>query len=696
MTANFRLSKIAATMALLAVTAPTLADDGIEHIEVKGEKHSYKVQATTTATKTNTLLRDIPQSITVLTEQQIADQSMQSMADVVRYVPGVQMSQGEGHRDAPIFRGNISTADFFINGVRDDVQYLRDLYNAERIEVLKGPSGMIFGRGGAGGLINRVSKQANWASTGGVDFSYSTQQQARLAADYNQALSQDLAMRLTGVYEDSDSFRDYFYVERSGINPTLTYKLSEQTTLALSYEYFDDERLTDRGLPSDPRNNKPLQAKRSLFIGSPKDSLSTATVDALSAIVSHEFDNGATLVNQTRFADYDKYYRNVYPGAYNSEQEQVSVSAYSSATARKNLINQTDLSFDLTTGQFHHKVLIGAEYSHQDTDNQRLTGYFTDISNTTTSLQLPVSNPIYHGSVTFRAAASDADNSGEAVAKAVYVQDQIELSQHWIAVVGARYDQFSVDLHNNRNSTDLSSDDDLLSPRAGLIYKPVADVSAYVNYSKSFVPRAGEQLAGLSATTAALAPEAYVNRELGLKWDLTEQLALTSAIYQLDRSNVAVTDPANPTQFILVDGQNVKGAELELNGRFLTGWEFIVGYAHQDSEIEAPASSRGKVLAQVPRNKVSMWNKYQFNEMWGIGLGFIAQSDSYIATDNKVTLPGFGRIDAAVFLNPAANLRVQLNIENLTDKNYAASAHNNNNIMPGSPLNARLSASYRF
>lgn len=678
-------------------TAATSADDSnIEHIQVTGEKQQYKVQTTTTATKTNTLLRDIPQAITVVTEQQMADQSMQSMADVVRYVPGVQMSQGEGHRDAPVFRGTISTADFFINGVRDDVQYLRDLYNAERIEVLKGPSGMIFGRGGAGGLVNRVSKQANWSASGSVDLSYSTQQQARLAADYNHVVNQDLALRLTGMYEDSDSFRDFYYVERSGVNPTLTYKLAEQTTLALSYEHFDDERLTDRGGPSDPRTNKPLPTRRSLFIGSPTNSISTATVDAVGATLSHEFGNGVTLVNQTRYADYDKYYDNVFAGAFNPTSNQVGLSAYSSATARKNLINQTDLTFELNTGAIRHKLLAGAEYSKQETDNQRLTGYFSTIGANTTSINVPISMPLYQGVISFRAAGSDADNHGEAVAKAVYLQDQLELTEQWHAVLGARYDQFSVDLHNNRNNSDLRSDDDLVSPRAGLIYKPITDVSAYINYSKSYVPRAGEQLAGLSATNAALEPEAFVNREVGLKWDLSSQLAVTAALYQLDRTNVAVTDPTNPTKLLLVDGQNVQGVELELQGQIVEGWDFVAGYANQDAEVEAPAADRGKTLPQVPKQKLSMWHKYQFNDQWGVGLGLTSQSASFIALDNKITLPGFARWDAAVYYKPLPDVRVQLNVENLTDKHYAASAHNNNNIMPGSPANARLSVSYKF
>ena len=192
-TKAIRVALIAAALPCSALAADILDDESkkIEHIEVKGEVQTYKVEAISTATKTNTPLRDIPQAITVLTEEQIDDQAMQNMADVVRYVPGVQMAQGEGHRDAPIFRGNTSTADFYINGMRDDVQYLRDLYNVQRIEVLKGPSGMIFGRGSAGGLINRVTKQANWSDTGGIDASIGSWQQARISGDYNYAVNDE-------------------------------------------------------------------------------------------------------------------------------------------------------------------------------------------------------------------------------------------------------------------------------------------------------------------------------------------------------------------------------------------------------------------------------------------------------------------------------------------------------------------------
>lgn len=686
------------TLAFSALAADTLDDESkkIEHIEVKGEVLNYKVEAISTATKTNTPLRDIPQAITVLTEEQIDDQAMQNMADVVRYVPGVQMAQGEGHRDAPIFRGNTSTADFYINGMRDDVQYLRDLYNVQRVEVLKGPSGMIFGRGGAGGLINRVTKQANWSDSGSIDASIGSWQQARLSGDYNYAVNDDLAVRLTGMYEDSEGYRDFYRLERSAVNPTLTYKLTGRTTLALSYEHFDDDRLTDRGIPFDPATKKPLDINRATFIGNPELSDSDATVDAFSATLSHEFLSGAVLVNQTRYADYDKFYGNVFPGAYTAANGRIAVSAYSSGTARQNLMNQTDLTFEVKAGHVTHKMLLGAELNQQDTDNQRLTGYFTDVGANATAAFVTLSNPVYTGKIAFRASATDADNSSDANAKALYLQDQMELSPQWQAVLGLRYDDYQVELENHRNGAVLQSEDDLLSPRAGLIYKPVEEVSVYLNYSKAYVPRAGEQMASLTISNAALEPESFINHEFGVKWDISDSLSVATALYQLDRTNVAVTDPANPTLSILVDGQQVNGVEFEVNGQLSAHWDFVAGYAFQDSEILAPAAQKGKQLSQVPEHSFSLWNRYQISDQWGAGLGLISQSAAFVAVDNLVTLPGFTRVDAAVFYTPLPQLRLQLNLENLTDNTYYASAHSNNNITPASPRAARVGVSYKF
>lgn len=683
----------------LAAALPAVAAQGgvvtLEKIEVVSKQEPYRVTRSKVATKTDTPLRNVPQSVSVVTDEQIRDQSMQSMADVVRYVPGVQMAQGEGHRDAPILRGNTSTADFFVDGMRDDVQYLRDLYNVERVEVLKGPSGMIFGRGGSGGLINRVTKQANWIDSGELGLTYGSWEKRRMTGDFNRAVNDQVAVRVTALFEDSNSFRDHNELERWAINPTASFRLSDATLVEVGYEHFEDDRTVDRGVPS--FMGKPLNVKESTFFGSPDDSYSEAVVDALNLRLTHEFANGATLVNQTRYADYEKFYQSVFPsGAYNAATNRVAIAAYNNATDRQNLINQTDLTFSGQALGVGHTVLVGAELARQVTENYRETGYFTAVGPNVTSVTVSPFESVYAGPVTFRQNGTDADNRSVAKTVGVYLQDQIELHEQWELVLGLRYDNFRNDLDNKRNGQKLDSSDDLWSPRAGLIYKPLDNLSAYVSYSESYVPRAGEQLASLTLSTRSLEAEKFTNREVGVKWDVSDRLEATAALYRLDRTNVAVTDPANSARSILVDGQRVDGLELSVAGRITDAWQIVGGYAHQKSESRTPGATNGNQLAQVPRNSFSLWNRYDFDQQWGAGLGLIYQTDVYAAVDNAVEMPSFTRVDAAVYYQASPQLRLQLNVENLLDKEYYASAHNNNNLMPGSPRALGLSANLSF
>lgn len=673
-----------AQMAQAANQAVTL--DSIEIVE-SGD--SYQVKSTKSATKTDTPLRNIPQSISVVTDKQIKDQNMQGMADVVRYVPGVQMAQGEGHRDAPILRGTISTADFYVDGMRDDVQYLRDLYNSERVEVLKGSSGMIFGRGGTGGLINRVTKQAGWQDRNEIGLSYGSWDKRRITTDVNKGINEQVAVRMNAMFEDSNSYRDHVDVERWGINPTATFRFGDATTLEVGYEHFEDNRVVDRGVPS--FNGKPLKLKESTYIGNPDLSDSTAQVDALNARISHEFANGSTLVNQTRYADYEKFYGNVFPGAYNNSTKTIGIAAYTSATDRKNLINQTDYTFSVDTFGIGHTVLTGMELSRQVTDNYRQSGVFAS-SNKSVGLD----DTIYRLPISFaNNGGSDANNRSVAETAALYVQDQIELNSQWEAIVGVRYDNFKVDLDNRNNNTELSSSDELFSPRAGLIYKPLDNLSLYTSYTIAHVPRAGEQLAGLTLGNRALDPEKFINKEIGAKWDITERMAATLALYRLDRTNVAVADPNNPGQSILVDGQRVKGVELGLSGNLTDAWQITGGYAYQESEVLA-GNDKGNKIAQVPRNSISLWNRYDFNSQWGVGLGAVYQSDVFAGADNTVKMPSFTRVDAALYYTVNPQLKLQLNVENLFDEEYYTSAHSNTNIVPGAPLAMGVSANVTF
>jgi len=665
-----------------------------EQVEVTGQI-ADRGNATATATKTYTPLRDVPQAVTVITHAMIAEQSMQSMADVVRYVPGIGMAQGEGNRDTAIFRGNSSTSDFFVDGVRDDVQYFRDLYNVERIEALKGPNAMIFGRGGAGGVINRATRQADWTSTHEATMQIGSFDNRRATIDLGQRLGSAAAGRVTALYENSGSYREGAELERYGINPTFAASLTPSTVVRVGYEYFHDERTADRGIPS--FDGTPFRTDPSTFFGDPAQSPTHVTVNALTAGLEHRFAGGLMLRNRTRFADYGKFYQNVYANStVRPDGQTVSIGAYNNATDRRNLFNQTDLNLSAATGAIRHTLLVGAEFGRQATDNLRHTGYFGED---VTSVIVPVIAPRVTAPVVFRQSATDADNHGIATTAAVYAQDQILFSKHLQAVVGLRYDNFQIDFRNNRTGALLASEDHLFAPRAGLIVKPVESLSFYTSYSLAYVPRAGEQLSSLSLSSAALEPEEFRNYEVGAKWDARPDLSLTAAIYRLDRTNVVVPDPVDPTRSLLVDGQRTRGLELGITGRVTSAWRVMGAYAYQDGTITQDLSStmrNGASLAQLPAHTVSLWNRYDFNSTWGAAVGLVHRDEMFASTDNTVTLPGFTRADVAVFANLTPHLRAQVNVENVFDEDYYASAHNNFNITPGSPRAVRVALTTSF
>ncbi|HYR10101.1 MAG TPA: TonB-dependent siderophore receptor [Longimicrobium sp.] len=651
----------------------------------------YAARRTTTATKTDTPLRDTPQSVSVVTGELIADQSMQSMADVVRYVPGITMGQGEGHRDAPTIRGNSSTADFFVDGVRDDAQYLRDLYNTERVEALKGSNAMIFGRGGGGGVINRVTREAQWAPTWALTLETGSYAHRRGMLDVGQGLGANVAARLNAVWEDSDGFRDEFGLRRFGLNPTLAVALGSRTTLRAGYEYFNDERTVDRGIPS--FQGRPSDADIHTFFGNPDLSLSEAQVQSATAFIEHGI-GGLTIRNRSRWTSYDKFYQNSFPGAVNADGSMVTLSAYSNATDRRNLFNQTDLTWGMSTGGVRHTLLAGAEIGRQETENFRNTGYYNDA---TTSITAPIGSPTVTTPITFRQSATDADNRATATVAGVYVQDQLELSRHLQAIVGLRFDRFEVDFHNNRNDESLDRSDDLLSPRAGLIVKPVEPVSLYGSYTVSYLPSSGDQFSSLTATTETLEPEQFTNYEAGAKWDVLPSLALTAAVYQLDRTNTSAPDPADPTRTVQTGEARTTGWEMGASGSVTDAWQVTAGFSQQRAKIvsRTAAAPEGAQVPLVPRRTVSMWNRVQVLPSLGLGLGVLHQTRMFAAIDNAVTLPGFTRFDGAVFVRITPLLNAQVNVENLFDERYYATSHGNNNILPGAPRTVRLSLTTR-
>jgi catecholate siderophore receptor len=652
----------------------------------------YDTFAISSATKTLTALRDVPQSITVVSQEVIRDQGMQSIADVVRYVPGITAIQGENNRDQLVIRGNSSSADFFLDGVRDDVQYYRDLYNLDRVEALKGPNAMIFGRGGGGGVINRVTKQAGFARSGELTLQGGSYGNKRILGDFDRPLNNRVAFRLNGVYENSGSFRDHVNLNRLGLNPTLTIVAGKQTQIRVAYEHFRDNRVADRGIPS--FRGRPSDADSSTFFGNPNESLVRARVNLASAVIDHQVGN-LNVHNRTLFGAYRRFYQNFVPGAVNADETRVNLSVYNNATRRHNIFNQTDLSYAAKTGSLRHTLVAGTEFGRQESNNFRNTGFF---NNTSTSISVPFANPTITTSVTFRQNATDADNHVRANVAATYVQDQIELSPKVQVLAGLRFDHFNLKFHNNRNSETFRRVDNLWSPRAGIVFKPIQPLSLYASYSVSYLPSSGDQFSSLTAITQMLKPEKFRNYEFGAKWDLVQSLSLTTAVYSLARTNTRATDPNDPAKVVQTGSQRTDGMELGLNGRIGRNWQIVGGYAYQDAHVTSAttAAPKGAQVSQVPHHTFSLWNNYRFLAKLGAGLGLIHRSDMFAAIDNKVILPGYTRADAALYYTITEKVSVQANLENLFDKRYFINADSNDNISPGSPRLARLSLTWKF
>ncbi len=712
MTKLHRRPIAAAVIAVLSTFAQAQSDPTLPEVQVRGEAEradgpvtGYRAGRSATATKTDTPLNEVPASISVVPSSVMKDQAMQGMGDVFRYVPGVLMHQGEGNRDQIVIRGTSTTADFYVDGVRDDAQVFRDLYNLERVEVLKGPAGMIFGRGGAGGVVNRVTKKPTLEPVGEMRFTVGSWNQVRGAIDVGTKFGDSSAWRLNAMDEHSGSFRKDVELKRWAMNPTAMLQ-SENTILTLGYEHLDDERTADRGIPS--QNGRPYSTDPGNFFGNAAQSRAYSYVDSAYAILDHDLGGRRTVRNAFRATHYDKYYQNVYPGSAVAADGTMTLSAYNNANQRTNFFNQTDLIQKLGGSDgMEHTLLAGVELGRQDSTNRRNTGFFGPTG-AATSATVPATDP-FAVATAFRPNGTDADNNVKANILGVYLQDQVALSKEWKAIAGLRYDRFKVDFDDRRSTTtpvDLTRTDTGWSPRAGLIWAPSTGQTYYASYSYSFLP-SGEQLS-LAATTSDLEPEKAINYEAGTRWDLRPRLTLSTAVFRLDRKDVHVTDPANPGTFVKSGRQRVDGFEIGLQGDVTRDWQVYGGYAYLNGRIKEPISSgtaatpasvvpAGNRIGLVPRNMASLWNRFNLGEGWGTGLGLVYQGESYTSFNNTVTLPSFYRVDGAVYYAfPGRKSWLQFNIENILNKRYYPTVDGDNNISPGAPRNARLTLSLAF
>lgn len=697
-----------ATALLLSSSATVLsqvdsqnAPNVMEEVIVAGQ---FLYSDTINALKTPTPILDVPQSLSLMSAADIRARGFNSIGEVVTYMPGVTTSQGEGHRDAVVFRGVRSTADFYIDGVRDDVQYYRPLYNLEQVEVLRGPNALLFGRGGTGGVLNRVTKKAV------VDDEF-TQAQISVDSlgemggqiDHNVSLSHSMALRVNAMVEQLDNHRDFYDGDRRGFNPTLHIDMGEGK-LDLSYELVDHQRFIDRGIPTGA-NGRPVEALEDVVFGDPKVNTTELKAHLWRASLQHNFSETLKLNVAAFYGDYDKLYQNFYASGYDQEStpDEVTLDGYVDTTERQNTIFSANIVKEGMLGSTGHTLLAGVESISTSSDQDRYNTFWDTTQDDKETFSLSRNLGIRGGvgqNALGLVATNDFgvdindDTEVEIDVTSLYVQDEIELSEEFRLVAGLRYDSFDIDVFNVVAGEARSRKDSEVSPRFGAVYKPEENVSIYASYSESFLPRSGEQFANINGSNDKLAPNTFSNREVGLKYDFASGLSFTAAMFEIQQRSPQVADN-DPATLDVIESE-IDGFELQLQGQINAFWSVSAAYSELDGEQVNRSGKTGLTPRELPDSMFSVWNQFALSNDLRVGVGLTHQSESFINNSNSAVLPSYTRIDASVQYRLSEATTLQLNVENLTDELYFPNAHSTHQATVGAPLNVRLAISTQF
>jgi catecholate siderophore receptor len=645
-------------------------------------------------------ITEIPKSISIITGEQIQAQGLKSVGDIIDYTPGVNNSQGEGHRDAAVIRGVRTTQDFYRDGIRDDVQYYRPLYNIEQVEIIRGPDALLSGFGGGYGLINRVSKKGLI----GEDFtvvsgSIDTFGEHNVQLDKNMQLNENTALRFNIFGENLDNHRDFYYGDGFGFNPTLNYDLGDGSTLDISYEYLDQERFIDRGIPTGA-DNKPVKSLKDVVFGDATENFSTHEAHIIRAIFEHDATDNFRGRISASHSDHDKLYQNFYASAYDAANNTATLDGYVDTTKRKTSILSYDLSGEVETGGITHNISFGAEYLDTDNDNDRyhafwLPDYNSDSDTEVFSIVRPLNlsggvgtnsdgnttTNYYNGANRHRADMTFADIK----VLSFYLNDEIALTDSLDLVLGARFDNMDIGVSGTTNGSDT---DDTISPRVGLIYDLTQQASVYASYSETFAPKAGDQYAKVSSNDDKLDPDTFENTEIGLRYELPMGLSFSAAYFQVEANKPEYDTGTMSSSMVKSE---ISGFELQLIGSLTDKWFLSAGYTNLDAK-----ASGGGNLREAPEEMFSIWNNYSVSDKLAVNLGITYQDDSVIKTGGSAILPAYARVDVGASYALSDSTIVGLNIENLLDELYFPHSHSTHQASVGAPINAMLSITSKF
>lgn len=669
------------SVALLALSAGAHAED--ETMTVVGKRSQHEEVAT--ATRTNTPAKLVPQAIDSVKASELTAFGQPTLSEALTGIPGVNAS-GDTRFDGVNIRGFSASNDFYLDGFRDDMQYTRDLGNTERVEVLKGPAAVLYGRGSTGGIVNRVSKKPQKGLESSVSAQVGSFDSRRLAADLNGEAGEQVQVRLNLAQEDKESFRNGVTSKRTLLAPSVNWEISDKLNWLVQYERNEHDRTPDRGIPG--VNGRPADVPKEYVYSDTRRDFIDDVAQSTRSRLSWDINDQWQLRQQLGYTSLDSQFDNTYVTSVKGDQ--VTRSRWQQDLKANSLISNTEAEGQLQTGPIEHRLLVGFEQNWQER-TPKLYQNATAIP--AGNLYDPGSLPTYDGAMKL---SSDANHKVRGYG--LYLQDQLSLGD-WHLLAGLRRDDFTVTSRRNDLNKEETVSVTSLSPRLGLVWNPIEEHAFYASYSKTFTPVGGE-LIGITPgdKNNNLDPQHTRLYEGGVKSDwLDGRLATTLSLYRLEMYNKRSKDPLDPTKVILTGLQRTEGIELSARAQLTDELYLRGGIAIQDAEqVKADADLQGKRPMNVSRQNGELFAGYQSGKQGWFGeTGVTAVGDRFADNANTTTLPGYARFDARAGYR-WQQWETQLSVENLTDHDYFVSATSASQIMPGTPRQLHLSAAYRF
>jgi len=697
MPAPFRLTPV--TLGLSAFLSSGFAYSATElpatAISAEAQADDPRVKLSSTATRTSTPVRYVPQAIDSIKTSNVANYGTNDIADALSGMPNVS-SSADTRFDSLRIRGFDASNDFYLDGIRDDSQYKRDLHNIERVEVLKGPAAVLYGRGSQGGIVNRVSKMPEFGRRSTIEAQAGSEDLRSLYADLSTDPSENISLRLNMGNMDENSFRDGVSGNRQLFAPSMSWQLTPDLNWLVQYEYSRYNRTPDRGIPG--VNGRPADVGRDSTYGNDHDFIDDKS-QSLRSKLTYEINDNWQLRQTLGVFKLDSDFDNTYLTGYTPATNKVTRQHWQQDLTTRNVYNNIELEGGFDTFGLEHRLLTGVEIGSQRRDPM----LYNAATGRTPGAQPVPSLDLYNPNRDLRhtgAMQVSSSSHTEVESRAVYVQDQLRLNDQWQLLAGLRYDTFDIESTNKLRNISEDRDSHSTSPRVGLVWTPLQNHSFYASWSKTFSPVGGGLIGitpGAAGNTNDLSPELTKQKEIGVKSDwFDDRLSTTLAIYDLELYNRRTTDPNDPTLTVMSGLQRSRGIELTATGNIVGNWYMRGGVGMQDAKIEKDNNGlEGKRINNVAKHNGSLFLTWKPEMGWYGETGLTLVGQRYADNANTTVLPGYGRWDALVgYRFKDWDLRTALN--NITDREYYASATSQYQIQPGAPRSVVMTGTYSF